>query len=79
MWISAAHNSPFRISLYLRAAALAADPGKECEEAEGGPRPRFCFLVAAESKPIEKYDFSYLPHGSEGRKSIQIATENCLM
>jgi len=35
--------------IYLRAAALAADPGKECEEAEGGPRPRFCFLVAAES------------------------------
>ena len=34
---------------HLRAAALAADPGKECEEAEGGPRPRFCFLVAAES------------------------------
>jgi hypothetical protein len=33
----------------LRAAALAADPGKECEDAEGGPRPRFCFLVAAES------------------------------
>ena len=37
------------IYIYLRAAALAADPGKECEEAEGGPRPRFCFLVAAES------------------------------
>ena len=37
------------VYIYLRAAALAADPGKECEEAEGGPRPRFCFLVAAES------------------------------
>jgi len=26
--------------LYSRAAAPAADPGKECEEAEGGPRQR---------------------------------------
>ena len=36
------------IYIYLRAAAPAADPGKECEEAEGGPRPRFCFLDTAQ-------------------------------
>ena len=39
----------YKIYIYLRAAARAANPGQECEEAERGPRPRFCFLVAAES------------------------------